>query len=580
MMMRAANWMVWTAAVLIGLSGCQNEPAGESAAPSEDAAPGAAIEQTRDTRAPAESPTRTPPPPVAEDESRPPPAVGVGKTPLPKVDYSSVPVSIQMEMGAARQEATQSPDDPIRVSRLASLYYAQGFPEAAVECFKRLNELRPDDFVWQYCLAASYDKAGQREQALTWYRKALAQNNDYYPAHLRCAELLEAMGRDAEAQEFRAQIKVRPERLEGADILERAMLRNGLDHKTLINEAALAAQEGQIERADEYIEDALKSDLNDPQARSVRAMIRFLQGRTDEAVRELQDVLREHPDNLRAKYTLAQVRSNTGELDEGARLFREVLETEPSNLGAVEGLAHVFVAQGKKDAAFEMLAEAREQSPDDAELQFGVARICGQLDDAQRALEAVRAAIEIDPELGEAHYYLGVVQRELGDADAALDSWREAVRVDPLQIDARIGIIAYTIAQDDYAEALKIAEAGLEVAPGSVQLANLVGWVRATCSDPAIRDAAEAVKWAERANQLASGRDYEVLDTLAAAYAEAGRFVDARATISEAIRQARQHADAVQRAGNEAMLKRLRRLVEDYVSRLALYEQEQPYHEE
>ena len=57
----------------------------------------------------------------------------------------------------------------------------------------------------------------------------------------------------------------------------------------------------------------------------------------------------------------------------------------------------------------------------------------------------------------------------------------------------------------------------------------------ATCPEEAFRDGAQAVALAERACQLTDRKDASLLDTLAAAYAEAGRFDQAVQTVREAI---------------------------------------------
>jgi tetratricopeptide (TPR) repeat protein len=52
-------------------------------------------------------------------------------------------------------------------------------------------------------------------------------------------------------------------------------------------------------------------------------------------------------------------------------------------------------------------------------------------------------------------------------------------------------------------------------------------WLRATCSDEKYRDGASAVEDATTACELMSWNDFQSLETLAAAYAEAGDFVEA-----------------------------------------------------
>lgn len=60
--------------------------------------------------------------------------------------------------------------------------------------------------------------------------------------------------------------------------------------------------------------------------------------------------------------------------------------------------------------------------------------------------------------------------------------------------------------------------------PDHPQLLNNLAWLLATSPDDAVRDGAEAVRLAERACELTGQRELQLLGTLAAAYAEAGRF--------------------------------------------------------
>ena len=56
---------------------------------------------------------------------------------------------------------------------------------------------------------------------------------------------------------------------------------------------------------------------------------------------------------------------------------------------------------------------------------------------------------------------------------------------------------------------------------------NDLAWLLATCPDNSVRNGQKAVELAQQAVQLSNGRSPEILDTLAAAYAEAGRFHEA-----------------------------------------------------
>jgi hypothetical protein len=94
---------------------------------------------------------------------------------------------------------------------------------------------------------------------------------------------------------------------------------------------------------------------------------------------------------------------------------------------------------------------------------------------------------------------------------------------------------------------------------------NNLAWLRATDPEAVFRNATAAVELAERANRLSGGKAPEILDTLAAAYAEAGMFSQAKETVRAAEGLARQQK-------KEA----LRRTLE---ARLRLYERGTPYRE-
>jgi Flp pilus assembly protein TadD len=90
------------------------------------------------------------------------------------------------------------------------------------------------------------------------------------------------------------------------------------------------------------------------------------------------------------------------------------------------------------------------------------------------------------------------------------------------------------------------------LAPDWPPALNGLAWLLATHPDATVRNGPEAVRLAERACAVTSRRNPELLDTLAAAYAEAGRFPEAINAAQEAITLARTAGDeaAVHQAEN------------------------------
>ncbi len=94
---------------------------------------------------------------------------------------------------------------------------------------------------------------------------------------------------------------------------------------------------------------------------------------------------------------------------------------------------------------------------------------------------------------------------------------------------------------------------------------NKLARLLATAADPKFRNGPAAVPMAEKANQLSGYGQPEMLDTLAAAYAEAGRF-------PEAIRASRKAVDLASSRGQQELAKQME-------SRMRLYQAGRPYHE-
>ena len=94
---------------------------------------------------------------------------------------------------------------------------------------------------------------------------------------------------------------------------------------------------------------------------------------------------------------------------------------------------------------------------------------------------------------------------------------------------------------------------------------NNLAWIRATSEDRRLRNGPEAVRLAQQACQLTGRREVGALDTLAAAYAEAGRF-------AEAVQTARDALDLAMQQDKPA-------LAESIQARLRLYEAGTPFHE-
>jgi spermidine synthase len=154
--------------------------------------------------------------------------------------------------------------------------------------------------------------------------------------------------------------------------------------------------------------------------------------------------------------------------------------------------------------------------------------------DLVRAEQELAEALRIRPASGDARSDLGLVrldQGRLGEARAELLR-ALADGGDAAKVHAGLGLAAER--SGDLAEAIASYRAALRANPQRVEAANNLAWILATAPDANLRAPAEAVEIALRVARW-NPHDPSVLDTLAAAYAAAGRYGDAAATQARAL---------------------------------------------
>ena len=150
------------------------------------------------------------------------------------------------------------------------------------------------------------------------------------------------------------------------------------------------------------------------------------------------------------------------------------------------------------------------------------------------AEEELIASLQIEPWQSSTWHYKGLVLAEQHRMEEAIAAFREALRLKPSYVQAHHGLAMACAAVGRWPEAFGHAQEAARLAPEQPVALNNLAWILATCPDPKVRDGSEAVRLAERVCELTGRKNPTLLDTLAAAYAEAGRFDEAVRTAEEA----------------------------------------------
>ncbi len=275
------------------------------------------------------------------------------------------------------------------------------------------------------------------------------------------------------------------------------------------------------------------------------------------------------PENTQAHMFMANTLVRQGRVAEAVPHFAEAVRIVPNEPYNMTDYGHALLDMGQLDEAGIQLERALSLQPDLADAHFflGVTRLKqGRYFESEMQLEK---ALARDPRLTKAHLHLGA-------AYAGLNQWAEAIThlqkwltIDPRSIEAltQLAKCFYSVGNEAAAKetlqkavnidprnpfplalqaqlaawsgqiesAISLYDQALQADPNYAEAANNLALILATHPDDKIRDGARALKLAELAAKAHGYKDSVSLDTLAAAYAEVGRFPDAVKTIESAI---------------------------------------------
>jgi len=177
-------------------------------------------------------------------------------------------------------------------------------------------------------------------------------------------------------------------------------------------------------------------------------------------------------------------------------------------------------------------------------VQMNLADALAQKGRSDQAMVHYDEAIRLLPNYADAYYNRGNVLFAKGRVDEAIADWEKTLQIQPNDADARTSLGNAFLRRGSLKEAVVQYENAMALAPEDPHSRINIAWVLATASDASIRNGIKAVEFAQQAVELSDGKDPNFLRTLAAAYAESGRFSEAITTAKQAIMIARMQGKA------------------------------------
>jgi tetratricopeptide (TPR) repeat protein len=227
-------------------------------------------------------------------------------------------------------------------------------------------------------------------------------------------------------------------------------------------------------------------------------------------------------------------------------LWRTAIARNPNAWMVHYNLGHALLERGQVQEAIAEFERTLELKPDHAKAHYNLGVALVKQNRWEEALTHFQRSVELHPGVADTQFGLAQALVQSGRLDEAIVHYERALVLEPANPQAHSFLAHVLVQKGRVREAIQHYEAAVNAQPGNPFTLNNLAWMLATCSDTSLRNGPKAVTLAERANQLSGETDAHLLETLAAAYAETGRFEEAAATAQRGLEVAQgQHNDGL-----------------------------------
>jgi protein O-mannosyl-transferase len=419
----------------------------------------------------------------------------------------------------------------------------------------------------------------------TLWRVTLAKNPDAFLAHNNLGYLLLEQNRVTEAMaSLEKSLEINPRFSEAHINLGDAYLRLGQTNAAVAHfQTAVALDPGlcasYYNLGNAWLEMKRPADAVPQYQKAIEIFPHFAKafnnlgialmqlGRTNEAAASFRKAIdaENNPDFPDAHNNLANVLVTQKQPAEAMIHYRKAIEINPDFAEAHCGLADQLAIQGSLEEAVAEYQKTVQLKTNYLTAHYNLGVVLARLGRLEEAAAHFRMAIQLNPRYANAHGNLANVLVGQGNLLEAVEEYQRTIDLEPRSAQARYKLGLALQAQRDFRAAIAAYQQALELDPAHLQARLSLSWLLATSPDDAVRHGSQAVELAEQVRTIARTEWPQLLDTLAAAYAETGRFPEAIQTAERGLRLPAITNDQA--------------LAESLAARLKLYEAGQAFHE-
>ena len=333
----------------------------------------------------------------------------------------------------------KKPDHPDTLHLLGLAAYQAGQINEAINNFRRAVKLNPQVYFYHNNLGLALDAQGLTEEAIDCYKQTIKLKPDFANTYNNLGIAFAKTGMTDDAiQNFNLALSITPDNAE-----------------IYFNLGILFADMGILDAA---IDNYKKAVAINPQYAEACNRLGFIfkeRGMLDDAMEYYKKLLILKPDYAEGYNNLGNVIMEKNMIDDAVENYKKALRLQPDYAMAYYNLGNALSKKNMMDEAIDNYKKALILKPDYTDAYNNLGKAFAEKGMVMEAEENIRKALELKPYFAEAYHNLGFIYGKQGNLSEAVRNYKKALQIRPSYADAHRNMGMISLLGSDFDEGWK-----------------------------------------------------------------------------------------------------------------------------